>query len=193
MANEIKNILRLLIENIDESFSIRKISILRKINYKSAYNAIMKLEEQGLAKLERLGNTTKCSFNLKLNPLVFDVESERREEFLRNKDFKLMCSRLKEFNLPFIALIFGSSIKRAKRGMSGRKSDIDLLIISEQPKEVGHLISLIPLNIHLTNLTYKEFILMLKSKEFSVVSEVIKHNVILYGVEDYYRMVENAR
>lgn len=31
---------------------------------------------------------------------------------------------------------------------------------------------------------------MAKSREFSVVSEAMKHNVILAGIEDYYRIAE---
>ena len=33
-------ILKLLIENKEETYSIRKIALQRKINYKSAYNAL---------------------------------------------------------------------------------------------------------------------------------------------------------
>jgi hypothetical protein len=34
---------------------------------------------------------------------------------------------------------------------------------------------------------------MLKTKEFSVVSEAIKNNIILVGIEDYYRLMENVK
>jgi hypothetical protein len=34
---------------------------------------------------------------------------------------------------------------------------------------------------------------MLKSKESTVVSEAVKRNVILFGTEDYYRLIENAK
>jgi hypothetical protein len=33
---------------------------------------------------------------------------------------------------------------------------------------------------------------MLKSKEFTVVSEAVKHNILLFGIEDYYRLMNNA-
>ena len=46
--------------------------------------------------------------------------------------------------------------------------------------------------IHLTAVTYKDFIYMAKSKEFTVVSEAIKNNIILVGIEEYYRLLKNA-
>jgi hypothetical protein len=33
---------------------------------------------------------------------------------------------------------------------------------------------------------------MERSKDFSVVSEAIKRNIILVGIEDYYRLMENV-
>ena len=54
-------------------------------------------------------------------------------------------------------------------------------------------LNLIPLKIHLTNVTYEDFIEMLKTKEQTVVSEAIKKNIILFGIEEYYRLLENVR
>ena len=33
---------------------------------------------------------------------------------------------------------------------------------------------------------------MAKSREFTVVSEAIKRNILLVGIEDYYRLMENV-
>ena len=90
MVNETFNILKILIENPEAKYSIRKLSLLRKINYKSAYQAVMKLKKQGIIGFEDLGNVINCSFSKKINPLVFKVEYERREELLKNKNFKLV-------------------------------------------------------------------------------------------------------
>jgi hypothetical protein len=191
MANESIEILRLLIENREEEYSIRKISLLRKINYKSAYNALKFLENGGLAALKKLGNTTICSFNGKFNDLVFKAEYQRREELFGKKDFLVIYERLSMLNFPFVMLLFGSLAK----GNKTKNSDIDLLLISneENAKKVETEISLLPHNIHLTCLTYESFIRMAKSREFSVVSEVIKKNIILIGIEEYYRLLKNVR
>jgi len=191
MANERLNILRVLIENQEARFSIRKLSQLRKINYKSAYQAVMHLEKEGAITLERLGNNTNCSFSQKSNPTVYLAEHARRTDLLKDKDLKIVFQALTKLEFPLIALIFGSHAKKT----AGKHSDIDLLIITEEQHEgkVQTTLSLIPLYLHPTIIGYGDFISMAKSKEFTVVSEAMKNNIILVGIEEYYRMLENAR
>lgn len=66
-----------------------------------------------------------------------------------------------------------------------------MLTVTENEKQISAELSIYPMNIHHTSITYKEFIDMAKSKEFSVVSEAIKNNIILINIEDYYRLLEN--
>ena len=190
MANETTEILKLLIGNKEETFSIRKISKIRKINYKSAYLPLRFLEKEKIVTLKKIGNTLSCTFNNKFNDLVFKAEYLRREEMLKNKDFLVFYNQLKRINKQFILLLFGSQVK----GIAKKHSDVDLLLISnEEVAKIVHTETrLIPINFHLTAISYEEFVSMLKSKEFTVVSEAIKKNIILYGIEDYYRMVENV-
>lgn len=188
MTNETHNILRILIENPDEKYSIRKLSKLRKINYKSAYQALMKLEEEGVVHFERLGNTINCSFSKRLNPSVFAVEYERKEEILKDSNLSVMCRNFKAAPYQFVLLLFGSQAKKA----ATRHSDIDLLAITEHGKEIERVVSLLPLNIHMTALSNKDFTSMAKSRELTVVSEAMRRNIILIGIEDYYRVLENA-
>jgi len=188
MTNEAHNILRILIENPDEKYSIRKLSKLRKINYKSAYQAVMKLEKEGVVHLERLGNTINCSFPKKLNPSVFAVEYERRGEIMKDSNLRIMCQNFKDIPYQFVLLLFGSQAKKT----ATRHSDIDLLAITEHEKEIERAASVLPLNIHLTALSNKQFTSMVKSRELTVVSEAMKKNIILIGIEDYYRVLENA-
>lgn len=188
MDNEKLNILKLLIENKDLKFSIRQIARQRNINYKSAYSNLLKLEKENVVDLERYGNTTLCSFNNRFNNSVFQVEYYRKNELLKNKTFAVLHKSLFEINSQFILLLFGSYVK----GKETKNSDIDLLLISNNPKDVETQIGLLPLNIHLTDIDYKDFVLMLESKKFSVVSEAFQKNIILFGIEDYYRLVEKC-
>jgi DNA polymerase sigma len=192
MANEIIEILKLLISKKQEKLSIRRIALLRKVNYKSAYNALKQLENLGIVNLDKIGNTTSCSFNENFNELVFRAEFERRENLFRNKNFLLIYNQLSGLEFPFILLLFGSYAK----GTANKNSDIDLILISKgegEEKAAKIKLSPLPLSIHLTSISYDSFIRMAKSKEFSVLSEAIKNNVILVGIEDYYRLLKNAR
>ena len=190
MVNEQFNILKLLVENQETEFSIRQISKIRKINYKSAYNVIQKLTEQGVINVKKLGNNNSCSFNHNFNELVFNVEYARKNKLIKkNKDFAIICEDLSNINNQFIAIISGSYAK----GKATKNSDIDLLIITDNIKPIQQKLSLLPLNIHVTDINYSDFMQMLKSKENTVVSEVIKKNIILNGIEDYYRLIKNAK
>jgi len=110
---------------------------------------------------------------------------------LKNPDFKILYHKLNNLPFPFICLIFGSQAKNDAHP----RSDIDLLIICEQNREneFESLISLLPLNIDLNIFNFEEFISMIKNKEFTVVSEAINNNIILVGIEEYYRMLEHAK
>ncbi|MEK6887340.1 MAG: nucleotidyltransferase domain-containing protein, partial [Candidatus Aenigmatarchaeota archaeon] len=143
--NEFSEILQILVDT-GEKYSIRKLSQLRKINYKSAYNAVMKLEKESIVTIERLGNTNICSFNKNFNQSVFAVEDDRRTSLMKNKDFLVIHKRLSELQFPLIVLLFGSYAKRT----TTKHSDIDLLAITENEKEVQSVVSITPLDIHLT-------------------------------------------
>ena len=186
-----QKVLKFLIENRGKSFSINGISKVLKIDYKLVYSNIKKLQEEKTINVEDLGNIKRCSFVDYFNDDVFIVENERKKEFLKNKDLLVISNRLNKINKQFILLLFGSYVKEN----ATKHSDLDfLLICSEQDSGIIESeLGLIPLKIHLTALNYEQFDEMLKSKEFSVVSEAVKKNVILYGLEDYYRLLKNAR
>jgi len=184
-----QKILRFLIENRESSFSINEISKALRIDYKLVYMNTKKLQEEKTIKVEDLGNTKKCSFANAFNEDVFIVETERRKELLKNKDFLIIYSRLSKINRQFILILFGSYVKRT----STKHSDIDFLLISnkENAKIIENELELISLKIHLTSITYEDFVEMLKSREQTVVTEVLKKNIILFGLESYYKILKN--
>ncbi|MBU4245992.1 MAG: nucleotidyltransferase domain-containing protein [Nanoarchaeota archaeon] len=187
MDSEIK-ILKLLIGNKEEKYTIKKIAEALKINYRTAYEKVMLLQKGGLIRITKAGNSKICEFANKFDSIVFEAEYERKKDLFKNKDFLILHNRLAELKFPFIALLFGSHAK----GTADKHSDIDILAIGGDEKEIKATLSLLPLKIHLTQVTYEEFIRMAKSREFTVVSEAIKNNIILIGIEEYYRLVKNA-
>lgn len=181
-------ILELLLDKKEERFTIKKIAENLEINYRIAYEQVMKLEEQGLISVTKAGNSNICEFANKFDSKVFEAEYERRNHLFRNKDFLILHNRLAEIKFPFIALLFGSHAK----GTVSRHSDIDILTIGGNQKEIKSTLSLFPRKIHLTQVTYDEFVHMARSKEFTVVTEVVKKNIILLGIEEYYRLLKNV-
>jgi len=181
-------ILKLLIDRKEDRFTIKKIAETLKINYRIAYEQAMKLEKEGLLRITKTGNSKICDFTSKFDHKVFEAEYLRRKELFRNKDFLIIHNRLAELKFPFIALLFGSHAK----GTAKKHSDIDILTIDGDEKEIKAAISLLPDKIHLTALNYENFIHMAKSKEFTVASEALKNNIILIGIEEYYRLLSNV-
>ena len=188
VKNEKRSILKLLINESENEFTIREISKKRKINYKSAYEAVKKLQGEGAIKLEKKGNTTLCSFVKTLTPSTFLAEKERLNQALRNKSLNVIYHELYKLPVQFIALVFGSYAKKKQK----KHSDIDLLIISENAEKIEEKLSLVPEKLHITSISSVEFIEMFQSKKFTVVTEAVKNNIILIGLEDYYRFLENA-
>ncbi len=186
--NEEIRILELLLDNKGNGFTIKKIAEHLKINYRIAYEKTMTLEKDGLIKITRAGNSKVCEFTYQFDRRVFDAEQSRKKSLFKNKNFLILHNRLTELEFPFIALVFGSYAKNT----ANKHSDIDILAIGGDEKEIRACISLLPDKIHLTTINYKNFIRMAKSKEFTVVSQAIKNNIILIGIEEYYRLLKNA-
>jgi predicted nucleotidyltransferase/predicted transcriptional regulator len=180
-----------LIENGPSHINIRQLSQDINMNYSNVHRIIKRLNESNLVSLEKYGRAYECKLVKKVDPLIFKAEYLRCNNLLnKNKDLKILQIKLNSLNFPFIALIFGSYAKKTE----SISSDIDLMIISEKEreKELERTVNLLPINIHLISLNFNEFLSMAKNTEFSVVSEALKHNIILIGIENYYRLLENA-
>ncbi len=192
MASATVDILKLLIGRNSEKFSINQISKLRKINYKTAYLSVKKLEKLQLVKAEKLGNTTNCSFGFKSHPLTYEAEISRRDNFfIGRKDFVILYRQLLNVKNPFFCvLLFGSYAK----GTQSKGSDIDIAIISSEDvfKQVQKEISILPLKLHLLPFTPEEFTASLKTTEFNVCHEIKKNNIIIAGIESYYEVLRHA-
>jgi predicted nucleotidyltransferase len=187
MNSSIK-ILKLFLDNKDRKFTIKQVADSLKINYRIAYEQITKLNNEKLIKITRVGNSKLCELTYLFDNQLFEAEFERRKFLLKNKDFLIIYNHLNEVRTSYVALLFGSQSK----GTANKYSDIDILIIGGNEKEIKPVISILPDKIHLTFLTSEEFIHMYKSKEFTIVSEAVKNNHILIGIEEYYRLIKNA-
>lgn len=183
-----EKLLKYLLENKTPQ-SIRNLSGATLIDYKNTYNIIDRLQPDIVSK-ENIGNTSLIKINLSQNPEILSVENKRTYQFLRdNKQLGLVKKDIESVNYPFlIALIFGSYVKKTQ----AKNSDIDLCIIcdnKEKTKEIISKLGLLPLKLEIHNFTTSEFESMLKVKEDNVGKEIVKNNIILYGIENYYNLI----
>lgn len=180
-------ILQYLLDNKEEQFTINQISKNLNLNYRIAHTQIKLLETENLIKLQKAGKSLLCSLTNKFNEKIYLAENERRNKLLENKDFAQIINKYKNAKQTYILLLFGSYVKNKQT----KHSDIDLMAITEQPREIEEITKLIPKNIHLTTTTYQEFLNMKNSNEKTVGKELIKNNIILIGIEEYYGLINN--
>jgi predicted nucleotidyltransferase len=184
-----EKILKHLIENKNPT-SIREASSATAIDYKNAYNYVGDLTASGAIIQRPLGNFTSLSINMSPNQEIYSVESKRTKEFLSNNPkLSLVLEDIVNLNYPFlIILIFGSYAKNT----STKHSDIDICIISDnkdKTKELQGKLNLLSLNIELHEFTTKEFVSMLEKTANNLGHEIVKSNIILYGIESYYNLI----
>ncbi len=173
-----------------EPKTIREISKKIKADYKITYIATQKLLSKRILLSKNVGKSTLCELNGSYYGIeIYKAENERKETLLKNKDIKQLYKEImSEIKVnSFIFLIFGSYAKKK----STKSSDIDIMFISNEKnfeEKISNLLSLLPIKTHVLVFSEEEFIRMKDSKKTNVVQEAIDNNIILYGIEHYYRL-----
>lgn len=186
-------ILKLLLSSKEKEYTIRSISHTINMDYKTVYQVVNELIDNKLIRAKRAGQTILCTINQEtFNPDMFRAEWLRREDLLRNKDLYVLYKRISDVPSSFVMLLFGSYASGTQR----KSSDIDIMLITDDEnvkKEIWAAFSIMPLKIHLLEFTAAEFISMLKTTVFNVGREAQKNNIILHGIEEYYRMINYVK
>lgn len=170
--------------------TIREISKKIKSDYKITHTAAQRLLKRRIILSKKIGQSSLCELNnLFYGSEIYVAENKRKDNLLINKNLKQLYQEItsKINTIFFIFIIFGSYSK----GEQTKSSDIDLLFVSNEKKfeeNISNILSLLPIKTHAFVFTEEEFIRMKDSKKSNVVKEMIKSNVILYGVENYYRL-----
>ena len=186
--NPKERIIKNLIENKNPR-SILALSGSAVIDYKNTYNIVNELQPVIISK-EKLGNTNLIKLNLVPNQEIYSVENKRTKEFLeKNPKLNIVKKYTEELGYPFlIVLVFGSYAKNTKT----ESSDTDICIISdnkEKTKELLERLHLLSLKLEIHEFTTREFISMIEKTQGNVGHEIIKSNIILYGIENYYNLI----
>jgi len=182
-------IIKLLIEK-NTSKTIREIAKGINSDYKITYIATQRLLDKNILLSRTVGKSVLCESNPNYyGREIYEAENERKENLLRNKNirqlYKEVISKIKSGF--FVFLIFGSYAKDENT----KSSDIDIMFISNYKdfeEKILDITSLLPIKIHSLVFTEEEFIRIKDSKKSNVVQEAIKNNIILFGIENYYRL-----
>ena len=177
---------------IEEKISktIREISKAIKSDYRITHTATQRLIKKNILLSRVVGKSILCELNESYyGKEIYNVEDKRRYRLLENKNLNLMYKEImtKVKSNLFVFMIFGSYAK----WKSTKSSDIDIMFISNDTnfeEKIHNITSLFPINTHVLVFTEEEFIRMKDSKKSNVIKEAIKNNIILYGIENYYRL-----
>lgn len=182
-------ILRLFIEEKNPK-TIREISKKIKSDYRITHTAAQRLIERGILYSKKIGKSNLCELNNSYYGIeIYEAENKRKSELLKNKNLKQLYNEItnKVKSSFFIFLIFGSYAK----GKPTKSSDIDILFISNEQgfeERISNILSLLPIKTHELVFTEEEFTRMKDAKKSNVIKEAIANNIILYGIENYYKL-----
>ena len=185
-----EKIVLVFLENSEKDFTIRELSKLVGIDYKSVYFAVDSLHKIGILEKRKAGNSILCKLGKVFDHIIYKVEEYRKNELLKNNTIRVIYNEMKKVKSSFyVCLLFGSYAK----GKVTKSSDIDMIIVAENKesleKELDNIIESIPIKIHLLTFTPKEFLSNLLAGN-TVVNEAVEKNIILYGIESYYRLLK---
>jgi predicted DNA-binding protein YlxM (UPF0122 family) len=187
-------IMKIFVGNITKKFSIKEIADKLGKPYALIYNSITGLIKQDFIKLDER-KLLFLNFQKNLTELAF-FESAKTKEYLgRNKNLKLFwedCLNTIKSDF-FISIIFGSSVYKTGR-------DVDLLFIfSETDLEnneriIRNIAKNFTLNLDINIVSVESVYEMLSKRERkNVLNEFLDNHLILFGGENFYKILKNAR
>ncbi len=187
------NILEVFVSSINKRFSIKQVSKLISSPYALVHRSIKLLIENNIVLKDE---HNLLSLNYKDNfALIAYIESLRANRLLGNRTIDLFVKDvLKKISVDyFIFLIFGSAVD------SKDPRDIDVLLIvddnvEEIEKVVSNISSNFSKNFDINVVSSKSvYEMLIKRDSINVLNETLNKHIIIFGAENYYRILKNAR
>ena len=190
-------IMEVFVSRINERFSIKKISETIKKPYPLVHRSVQLLiQDKFLTKDKQ--NFLSLNYKDNLPELAY-VESLRKKEFLRKKKTIALFIKdiLNKIKLDFfIFLIFGSSAEKKQK-----PRDVDILFIVENKDNLNKVEKI--LNNTTSDFSQKFDInvitaesvheMLAKRDEANVMNQTLDKHILLFGDENYYRMLKHVR
>jgi len=189
-------IMKVFVSKITEKFSIKQVSEILKKPYPLIHRSIKPLVQDNLL-IKDSKQLLSLNYKNNFSELSY-IESLRKKEFLdKDKTLSLFVKDILEkssFNF-FISLIFGSSVE------SKNSRDIDLLFIIEDKSKINDFEKFLnnladnfskkfDINVISTESAYE---MLSKRDNINVLNETLNKHIILFGGENYYKILKNAR
>jgi len=189
-------IMEIFVSKINERFSIKQISEILKKPYPLIHGSIKPLINNNFITKDK--QNFLC-VNYKENHLELAyVESLRKKEFLKKNKINILFVKdvLNSIKLDYFTfLIFGSSVQKQK------PRDADILIILENKNEINSIEKILhniasnfsqkfDINVVSVESVYE---MLAKRDEANVMNETLNNHILIFGAENYYRLLKNVR
>lgn len=189
-------ILEVFCSKITEKFSIKQVSDILKKPYPLIHRSIKPLIEDGFL-IKDSKDFLSVNYKENISELSY-IESLRKKAFLeKDKTISLFIKDilgLSSFDF-FMFLIFGSAVEEKN------PRDIDLLFIIEDKSKINEFERFVKnlsqnfskkfdINVISIESAYE---MLSKRDNINVLNETLNKHILLFGGENYYRMIKNAR
>jgi predicted nucleotidyltransferase len=189
-------IMKVFVAKLNKRFSIREIAKVLKKPYPLIHRSIKKLlEENFLVKDEK----AFLSLNYKANHLELSyIEALRaKEKISKDKITSLFVRDVKEkMGIDYFTfLVFGSYVEK------NNPKDVDVLVILENEDKINYVEKMLvnvadnfTKSFHVQIISAKSAYEMLaKRDKVNILNETLNKHLLLFGAENYYRILQNAR
>jgi hypothetical protein len=188
-------IMKVFSSEIAENFTIKQISELLNKPYPLIHRSIQSLIN-GRFILKDKRNLLNLNYKENHSELAY-IEALRKQEFLsKNKTIHLFSQDvLEKVDDFFVFLVFGSSIK------NDNPRDVDILLIFEDEKKaenyekiISNLASDFSLKFDINSVSIQSaYEMFTKREKANVMNETLNNHIILFGAENFYNLLKNAR
>lgn len=185
------------VSRLDERFSIKQVSETIKKPYPLVHRSIKSLVDDRFLSKDK---QKFLSLNYKENlPELAYIESSRTRHFLTgNKIVSLLIKDiLDKISTDFFMLLVFGSFAENKR----QPADLDLLVVIEDKNKVSKIEKIIynaassftlKSHIHVIS-TESAYEMLSKRDKVNIMNETLNKHIIIFGAENYYRVLKNAR
>jgi len=191
-----EKILEFLISNKEQQITIRGLAKKLNKSYTLVYNNLNQLVKEGIIKKRNVPPAQIVEISDSApESILIDAELRIKEQFLKKNTWaKVMVEDILSSNKNpfFILIVFGSYAKN----MQTSKSDIDLLIIVPDKKDINEIETSLN-NIYtkakksIIFIDFEDMREMISNPNImNVGNEAKKKHVILYGVEQYFNILK---
>jgi ribosomal protein L30E len=194
MINSSSRILSPFVREPWKKFTFREIKLLTKSKSESyVYGILKEFVESDALKQEKVGNVIQYSLAFSQKSIFYVSVAAERLAMEKKLPFGEINALQEKMPSKLYTLVITGSYASGKQTA---KSDLDLVIICDNPKkvysELRHYCDMSIPKIHLYAFTEKEFAEMLLNRNANYGKEIVKNSLVITGAESYYRILQEA-